>query len=163
MFRENQVLLWSVEEVVEWAEKEKLSECVVECLKQEQIDGCTLLHLTENDIRDLRYKLHYAFKFSDIKKLSLATKKLVSASISSASSVAPPNSSICPCHHYPQNTYGNCVHSGDLMMHLNVNNDYDNRSSPPLSINGRATSVPPELFKTAVSLGESFLRSFQVY
>lgn len=149
MFRENQVLLWTVHDVVSWAESEKLSECVIECLKQEQIDGCVLIHLTENDIRDLRYKLHYGFKFSDIKKLSLATKKL----INSSSSAAAASANVCPCHHYPQTNYGSCIHSGDLMMHLNAN-DYDNRSSPPLSINGRATSVPPELFKTAVSLGE---------
>lgn len=149
MFRENQVLLWSVQEVVSWAESEKLSEVIVECLEQEQIDGCCLIHLTENDIRDFRYKLQYAFKFSDIKKLSLATKKLIN-NANVASSQTP---HVCPCHHYPQSNYGSCIHTGDLMMHLNAN-DFDNRSSPPLSVNGRATSIPPELFKTAVSIGE---------
>lgn len=147
MFRENQVLLWNVDEVVVWAKLEKLSNAVIECILEEQIDGCCLVHLSENDIRDFRYKLQYAIKFSDIKKLSLATKKLIN------NNAAATTSNVCPCHHYPQTSYGNCIHSGDLMMHLNAN-DYDNRSSPPLSINGRATSVPPELFKTAVSLGE---------
>lgn len=150
MFRENQVLLWSVDEVASWARLEKLSSVVIDCIFEEQIDGCCLVHLTENDIRDFRYKLQYAFKFSDIKKLSLATKKLINNSASNNSGAA----TTCPCHYPQQTSYGNCIHSGDhLMMHLNVN-DYDNRSSPPLSINGRATSVPPELFKTAVSLGK---------
>lgn len=156
MLRENQVLLWSVDEVASWAEKEKLSSVIVECIQQEQIDGCCLIHLSENDIRDFRYKLQYPFKFSDIKKLSLATKKLIN-STTSTTTTAPSSSTsaaahVCPCHHYPQTSYGNCIHSGDLMMHLS--NDYDNRSSPPLSVNGRATTVPPEFFKTAVSLGK---------
>lgn len=61
---------WQVEEVVQWASKNKhLSAAVVRCLQLEDIDGQALLNLTEDDIRDLRYRCHYNLRYGEMKKL----------------------------------------------------------------------------------------------
>ncbi|XP_055912230.1 ceramide phosphoethanolamine synthase [Eupeodes corollae] len=171
---------WTKEQVVIWArDEENLSAFVTACLDSEEIDGRTLLALTENDIRDLRYRLNYQLKFSDIKKLWISVRnlqrnniyliKFLGGGVDDARLMDGPhpmtqgighNRNICcgggvggsaHLHCAGSSTYGSFDGSHNHQL-----NDSE-RISPPLSVDGRATNIPPEFFKTAMSLGYSFL------
>lgn len=61
---------WQVDDVVEWATKVvQFTPAVIKCLQLEAIDGQVLLTLTEEDIRDFRYRLNYNLRFGELKKL----------------------------------------------------------------------------------------------
>lgn len=61
---------WQVDDVVQWATKVvHFTPAVVKCLQLEAIDGQVLLALTEEDIRDFRYRLNYNLRFGELKKL----------------------------------------------------------------------------------------------
>ena len=61
---------WQVDDVVQWAAKVvQFTPAVVKCLQLEAIDGQVLLTLTEEDIRDFRYRLNYNLRFGELKKL----------------------------------------------------------------------------------------------
>lgn len=197
---------WTTEQVVTWArDEENLSAIVTSCLQSEEIDGRTLLALTENDVRDLRYKLNYPLKFSDTKKLWISVRnvqrnniyiiKLLDGSCGGnvdSGSVGIANVDdarlidlhgthplTCTIGHN-RNSFCNAaavsggighVHGLSLCAgaglsaygsfdashtHHQFNNDSE-KTTPPLSVDGRATNIPPEFFKTAMSLGYSFL------
>lgn len=64
------VSTWQVKEVIQWATQiNDLSPAVITCLQLENIDGPTLLNLSEEDIRDLRYRCNYNLRYGDMKKL----------------------------------------------------------------------------------------------
>lgn len=64
------VSTWQVEEVVQWATQiSNLSPAIINCLQMEDIDGQTLLNLTEDDIRDFRFRCHYNLRYGEMKKL----------------------------------------------------------------------------------------------
>lgn len=154
---DSSVLEWPTEKVIDWARQENLSEIIINCLKYEEIDGSTLLALTENDIRDLRYKLNYDLKFGDIKSFWLAIRTIQKENSTQY------NSLVClgifnevqqNQQQSQQNYLGQQLTTTSDLLHLNENNE---RISPPLSVDGRATSIPPEFFKTFISVGYSFL------
>ncbi|KMY98084.1 sphingomyelin synthase-related 1 [Drosophila simulans] len=154
------VAQWSIENVTSWATSmEHFSRTLLDCLRQEAIDGEVLLSLTEDDVRDMRYKLGYKLTFGELKKFWLAVLKLqLLVKNSSAESVmlgieshvngnsvymplastgcGPPSSSTCPC---PQAECPSYVSDCDTYLRMG----------------GRY--VPPEYFKTAMSLGYSFV------
>ncbi|XP_037718706.1 sphingomyelin synthase-related 1 [Drosophila subpulchrella] len=153
---------WSTEDVSNWAcYTEHFSRILLDCLRLEAIDGQVLLSLTEEDVRDLRYRLGYKLTFGELKKFWLATLKLqLLVKSSSAESVmlgieshggnsvymplntttagggGPPSTSTCPC---PQVECPSYVSDCDTYLRMG----------------GRY--VPPEYFKTAMSLGYSFV------
>ncbi|XP_043650912.1 sphingomyelin synthase-related 1 [Drosophila teissieri] len=150
---------WSIENVTSWATyTEHFSRTLLDCLRQEAIDGEVLLSLTEEDVRDMRYKLGYKLTFGELKKFWLAVLKLqLLVKNSSAESVmlgieshggnsvymplagtgcGPPSSSTCPC---PQVECPSYVSDCDTYLRMG----------------GRY--VAPEYFKTAMSLGYSFV------
>lgn len=151
------VAQWSIENVTSWATcMEHFSRTLLDCLRQEAIDGEVLLSLTEEDVRDMRYKLGYKLTFGELKKFWIAVLKLqLLVKNSSAESVilgiechgngnsvymplastgcGPPSSSTCPC---PQAECPSYVSDCDTYLRMG----------------GRY--VPPEYFKTAMSLGE---------
>lgn len=173
------VLQWTKEQVAEWAQQENLSKIVIECIRFEEIDGKTLLTLSENDLKDLRDKCNYRLKIGDIKRFWIAIRTLQKDNLSaltcmgindclqqppatstllSASSTATGTGTgtfpllsghLGPYHHYQHLHHHHGTTAADL-MHLH---DIE-RISPPLSVDGRATSVPPEVFKTVISLGK---------
>ncbi|XP_016955883.1 ceramide phosphoethanolamine synthase [Drosophila biarmipes] len=157
------VAQWSTEDVSNWAcFTEHFSRTLLDCLRQEAIDGEVLLSLTEEDVRDLRYRLGYKLTFGELKKFWLAALKLqLLVKNSSAESVmlgieshggnsvymplssalgagggGPPSTSTCPC---PQVECPSYVSDCDTYLRMG----------------GRY--VPPEYFKTAMSLGYSFV------
>ncbi|XP_011189458.1 ceramide phosphoethanolamine synthase isoform X1 [Zeugodacus cucurbitae] len=174
---------WQGEDVVKWAENQGLDCNVITCLAAEHIDGSDLLELTENDIRDFRYHLQYNLTMSDMKKLWVAVRKLQNTNSSashnflqrntlgssdcsqfnrhcihqSCGSPSCCNLNVCNCHIERNGVgYYSDVCSPPNPPTLNGSVEDDNMS-PPMSVDGRATNIPPELFKTAISLGYSFL------
>ncbi|XP_017100410.2 ceramide phosphoethanolamine synthase [Drosophila bipectinata] len=150
---------WLLKDVIQWAtQTEHLSRNLLECLRTEAIDGEVLLSLTEDDIREFRYKLGYKLTFGELKKFWLAVLKLqlliknsavdsVMLGIEShvghsmnympvAGSVVGPPSSTCPC---PQPDCPSYV--SDCDTYLRTGGRY----------------IAPEYFKTAMSLGYSFV------
>ncbi|KAH8256234.1 hypothetical protein KR026_011323 [Drosophila bipectinata] len=150
---------WLLKDVIQWAtQTEHLSRNLLECLRTEAIDGEVLLSLTEDDIREFRYKLGYKLTFGELKKFWLAVLKLqlliknsavdsVMLGIEShvghsmnympvAGSVVGPPSSTCPC---PQPDCPSYV--SDCDTYLKTGGRY----------------IAPEYFKTAMSLGYSFV------
>ncbi|KAH8398791.1 hypothetical protein KR222_003930, partial [Zaprionus bogoriensis] len=60
---------WQPDDVCLWlSDTGRYSHALSECLRCEAIDGQVLLSLTEEDVRDLRYKLGYKLPFGELKK-----------------------------------------------------------------------------------------------
>lgn len=181
---DSDVMDWTGAQCVDWAKRKQLNEVVIECIRREDLDGRCLLLLVEGDIRDLRDKYDYGLKISDIKRFWIAVRALQRSNAASlieigmdqphyfqsdgTSSFAsrrmsmgsgtlrmPHNSSFhstlacesqppqvsCHTQHLPQQQqYGNHQEVG--------------RISPSLSVDGRATSIQPEYFKTFIGLGK---------
>ncbi|KAH8338239.1 hypothetical protein KR074_006219 [Drosophila pseudoananassae] len=150
---------WLLKDVIQWASQtEHLSRNLLECLRTEAIDGEVLLSLTEDDIREFRYKLGYKLTFGELKKFWLAVLKLQLLIKNSAvdsvmlgieshvghsmnyvpvpGSVVGPPSSTCPC---PQPDCPSYV--SDCDTYLRAGGRY----------------IAPEYFKTAMSLAYSFV------
>lgn len=153
---------WTVSQCIDWARQEQLNDRVIECIFRENIDGKCLLTLNETDIRDLRYKFNYKFRMCDIKHFSTAVRCLQRNNQSSLyylgliiNASAEPTT---PHNFHNQHQHNQSIqqqhHSSADLIHLH--NDVE-RVSPPLSVDGRATCIRPEFFKTMISLGKFFI------
>ncbi|XP_017027383.1 ceramide phosphoethanolamine synthase [Drosophila kikkawai] len=153
-----QVAHWAVEDVTSWAiQTDHFSKILLDCLRLEAVDGEVLLSLTEDDVRDMRYRLGYKLTFGELKKFWIAVLRLQllvknssadsvllgieshgghSVYLPLATSAGPPSSSTCPC---PQPECPSTVSDCDTYMRMG----------------GRY--VTPEYFKTAMSLAYSFV------
>ncbi|EDV97055.1 sphingomyelin synthase-related 1 [Drosophila grimshawi] len=69
---------WHVEEVELWvcSNMEHFSTELLDCLRHEAIDGQVLLALTERDVCDMRYKLNYKLTIGEMKKFWLTVFEL---------------------------------------------------------------------------------------
>ncbi|SPP77176.1 sphingomyelin synthase-related 1 [Drosophila guanche] len=153
-----EVAQWGLDEVQNWATMENFSDTLIRCLRYEHIDGEVLLILTEDDVRALRYKLDYRFSFGELKKFWVSLSRLqrlvklsggptddaVLNDLSQKSNSQPlvgsgGASSSCAC---PPTQPLDCPsYVSDCETYLRM---------------GRG-SVAPEYFKTAMSLGYSFV------
>ncbi|XP_022229565.2 sphingomyelin synthase-related 1 [Drosophila obscura] len=152
------VALWGLDEVEDWAIMENFSVILTNCMRTELIDGEVLLLLTEDDVRALRYNLDYKLSFGELKKFWLALsrlQRLVKLSCASADdpvmngqtqksnsqplvgSGGPSSPCACP----PPQPLDCPSYVSDCETYLRM---------------GRG-SVAPEYFKTAMSLGYSFV------
>ncbi|KAH8270226.1 hypothetical protein KR018_006042 [Drosophila ironensis] len=147
---------WTLEEVLQWAaQTEHLSRNLLECLRSEAIDGEVLLAMTEEDSRDLRYRLGHKLTFGELKKFWMAVARLqlriknsavacvvlgIESRTGNSCNCAPPTAGpapvACPC---PQPECPSYV--SDCVMYLK----------------GEGRYIAPEYFKTCVSLAYSFL------
>ncbi|XP_030380148.1 sphingomyelin synthase-related 1 [Scaptodrosophila lebanonensis] len=152
---------WVVEDVVNWASNvEHTSPTLISCLRLEAIDGEVLLALSEDDVRDLRYRLGYNLGFGELKKFWLAVSKLKSKINITPDATCPlvlgiaqagytnstnmfvpltltaPPASTCPCPPDCPSYVSDCA---EYIRRLSNN------------------SIAPEYFKTAISLGYSFV------
>lgn len=159
------VINWSSDQCAEWAKRKHLNEVVSSCISKEDLDGKCLLTLTESDIRDLRDHYSYDLKISDIKRFWIAVRclqrdnygHLIYLGISPPDPLVSNNASLtthqnlacAPVYQHQQSS------SCELVHHINQH-DIE-RVSPPLSIDGRATIIQPEFFKTTISLGKRIL------
>ncbi|KAH8239227.1 hypothetical protein KR032_002183 [Drosophila birchii] len=152
-----QVAHWAVDDVSRWViQSDHFSRILLDCLRLEAVDGEVLLSLTEDDIRDMRYRLGYKLTFGELKKFWIAVLRLqLLVKNSAAESVllgieshgghsvylplvtaAGPPSSTCPC---PQPDCPSTVSDCDTYLRM------------------RGRYVAPEYFKTAMSLAYSFV------
>lgn len=134
------VINWTNVQVADWAKSENLSKTIVELIIGEDIDGKCILCLEERDIHTFREKYLYNLKFGDIKRFWIAVRLLQRDHQNLANLFSLHDSG-----HTLQQLH-DIVHQNDI--------ETNNRISPPLSIDGRATTIQPELFKTFISLGE---------
>ncbi|XP_055620209.1 ceramide phosphoethanolamine synthase-like [Toxorhynchites rutilus septentrionalis] len=163
MANELSVINWTRENVVEWARKDSLSRIVIECIVKEDIDGKCLLTLCENDIKNLREKYAYTLTLGDMKRFWFSVRviqkqnatTLAYLGILSVGSGTNGTEGLCSTvghHHHPLlSSLGTSYASAD------INYSDIERISPPMSIDGRATCIQPEFFKTMISLGYAFL------
>ncbi|XP_023304920.2 ceramide phosphoethanolamine synthase [Lucilia cuprina] len=193
---------WQVEDVVEWATKViQFTPNVIKCLQLEAIDGQVLLTLTEEDIRDFRYRLNYNLRFGELKKLWQSVHHLQQSRLHQRFNAHP-------AHHMPTNHIHHNKNSSNRNnlsirmgaadgspLHHNHNHNHHrtvpsfsaastavafscscaNRScgsfldgctfndcescAPEMSSvsEGCSANIPPEFFKTSISLGYSFV------
>ncbi|XP_053684231.1 ceramide phosphoethanolamine synthase-like [Sabethes cyaneus] len=155
---EQSVINWTRENVAEWARKECLNRKIIECIVKEDIDGKCLLTLCENDIKSLREKYAYALTLGDMKRFWFSVRLVQKQNITTlaylgilpgggSDALGAPNSH----HHSLLSSMGTSYASAD------INFSEIERISPPMSIDGRATCIQPEFFKTMISLGYAFL------
>lgn len=136
------VINWTNIQVADWAKSENLSNAIEELIIGEDIDGKCILCLEERDIHTFREKYSYNLKFGQIKRFWIAVRLLQ-------------RDHQHLVHLFGSHDSGQHLHD---IVHLN-DIDSNNRISPPLSIDGRATTIQPELFKTFISLGKLIYNS----
>jgi len=129
--------------------KEHFSRSLRDCLRSECIDGQVLLTLTEDDVRDLRYKLGYKLAFGELKRFWITVSHLqqqwkheqrdfrnyrsdVTVPVATSCVTSLPPEVSCPSPSNCQDCPGVC----------SIFRDTDRRL------------VAPEYFKTAISLGK---------
>lgn len=135
------VINWTNVQVVDWVKSENLSETIVELIISEDIDGKCIFCLEERDIHTFREKCSYNLKFGDIKRFWITVRLLQRDHQNLANLFSLSDSG------HPLQQLHDIVHLNDI--------ETNNRISPPLSIDGRATTIQPEVFKTLISLGKS--------
>lgn len=154
------VINWTRENVAEWARKDGLNRKILDCIVKEEIDGKALLTLSENDIKSLRENYAYALTLGDIKRFWFSVRLVQRQNVTTLAYLGmlpigghSIDSSVTGHHHHPLlSSLGTSYASADINNFGEIE-----RSSPPVSIDGRATCIQPEFFKTMISLGYAFL------
>lgn len=151
------VLNLSCDAVASLLKKENVSEALLKAIKKESIDGKSLLILNERDINNLEHK--YDLLLGDVKRFMLVVNKIQQQNRQCLiylgvldnqnnlinNLLSHNHSSNYPHHHQHQNIFNHEIER------ISPANSVDGGSS-----SGRqyATSIQPEFFKTAISLGE---------
>nr|XP_029735498.1 sphingomyelin synthase-related 1-like [Aedes albopictus]XP_029735523.1 LOW QUALITY PROTEIN: sphingomyelin synthase-related 1 [Aedes albopictus] len=163
MANELNVIQWTRENVAEWARKECLNRKIVECIVKEDIDGKCLLTLCENDIKSLREKYAYGLTLGDMKRFWFSVRLVQKQNVTTLAylGMLPTNGGEGlghHPHHHPHHHHHSLLSSlGTSYASADINFSEIERISPPMSIDGRATCIQPEFFKTMISLGYAFL------
>lgn len=162
------VLNWTVDHVVEYLKGEQITDHIfLERIRCEGVDGKSLLALTERDIHDLKVK-YSMVRLGDLKHFWIAVRQLQKENLTNLVNLGLIEPSYGAPAGYVNHTNANHTnhtnhhHQPHHHMHhqisccTDINGFHDmERISPPLSVDGRATSIKPEIFKTMISLGES--------
>lgn len=156
------VLNWTEDHVKEYLKGEQITDFkFLKCIHDERVDGKSLLALTERDVHDLKLK-YSSLRLGDLKHFWIAVRQLQKENLTNLVNLGL----IEPSYGagYVSHTNGNHAnhHQPHHHMHHQISccsdiNSYHEmeRISPPLSVDGRATCIKPEIFKTMISLGES--------
>lgn len=162
------VVHWTESDVIKWLRQ--IDEIVsLSFIREERLDGKSLLALTEDDIRDLKTKYH-SLRLGDWKHFWIAIRGLQKENyanlinlglveMNSGTDRGGGNGGYSPHtnplhssqqhHHHHHHNHHHCSCCSDFSGIHDME-----RISPPLSIDGCATSIPPEIFKTMISLGK---------
>lgn len=157
------VLNWTEEDVIQYLKREEISDTLIlDCIVAERIDGKSLLALSERDIHDLNQK-YSQLRLGDLKHVWIAVRQLQrenQTNLVNLGLVEPVlgvgyvnhtnhnHAHHHHHHHHHQQQQFSCC--SDISGYHDME-----RISPPLSVDGMATSIKPEIFKTMISLGES--------
>lgn len=154
------VIQWTRENVAEWARKECLNRKIIECIVKEDIDGKCLLTLCENDIKSLREKYAYGLTLGEMKRFWFSVRLIQKQNLSTLAylGMLPANSGgEAVGHHHHHHHHSLLSSLGTSYTSADINFSEIERISPPMSIDGQATCIQPEFFKTMISLGYAFL------
>lgn len=163
MANELAVINWTRENVAEWARKEGLNRKIFDLIVKEEIDGKALLTLSENDIKSLRENYAYALTLGDIKRFWFSVRLVQRQNVTTLAYLgmlplggngSHTIDSGVPGHHHHHPLLSSL---GTSYASADINFSEIERISPPMSIDGRATCIQPEFFKTMISLGYAFL------
>lgn len=155
---------WVVDDVHQWADKSgEFSHTLADCLRSEAIDGPVLLSLTEQDIRDLRYKLDYKITFGEMKKFWLTVCNIQHQWKREHNNAKMPLN--CSPKTHPTTAFLGLASHGPVFMPLSLVDPCADTSLPdePCFVadcetlgknHKRTTNIAPEYFKTAISLGK---------
>lgn len=163
---------WSCDDVIKHLKDNHIEDDeLLSRLQFEGIDGKAVLALNETDIHDIRQS-YSQIRLGVAKRFWIVVRQLQKDNASSlislgllekessacSTSTSPYNYSHAHSHahhsHHPhQHFHGPCC-----FLDSSCNPDME-RTSPPLSVDGRATSIKPEFFKTMISLCNVFIGS----
>lgn len=154
MFDKLNVLNWSGEDVIAYLRHEITTDTnFTPLISVERIDGKSLLTLNESDIRDLKLK-YPELRLGDLKHLWIVVRHLQKenhTNLVNLGLVEAPLAGYVSHHTLQNHHHHHFSRSSDISGYHEME-----RISPPLSVDGRATSIKPEIFKTMISLGESY-------
>lgn len=157
---------WSCDDVIKHLEDNHINHPeLLSRFRSEGIDGKAVLALNESDIRDIRQMHDTVIPLGEAKRLWILVHQLqrdnasalvalgllekeASASTGTATAAYNYSHSHAPHAHHPHQHYH---HGPCCYLDGSCNPDME-RTSPPLSVDGRASSIKPEFFKTMISL-----------
>lgn len=156
------VINWTESDVAQWLHRERVyAKEFVRCIHQEGVDGKSLLVLSEADIRDLKLK-YTSLRLGDLKHFWIIVRQLQKenhANLINLGLVEPAYqmANVYTQQHSHSSHHNHHHHHHHCSCCSDISGTHDiERISPPLSIDGRATSIKPEIFKTMISLGKSY-------
>lgn len=154
------VIDWNIPDVQKWTRATLNDDDVQSLIWQERIDGKALLLITERD-------LEQSLRIGSRKRLLLAIRQLHRncnyATLDFLGSLDAPVHQSQALYHHELGTHHHHHHFGGAVAgHFNSANgsghgsggDIDRISPASSTIDGRATSIKPEVFKTFISVGE---------
>lgn len=171
------IVNWTCDDVIKYIKDNQIDDSVLlNTLRLQKIDGKTVLALNETDIRDIRL-LSSHIHLGDVKRLWILVRQLQRDNTTSMTNLglierdnscsgsggSPYNysqhshqSSHHHHHHHHQQQHQHQQHQQQFhgaccFLDSCGHPDFE-RTSPPLSVDGRATSIKPEFFKTMISL-----------
>lgn len=149
------VLNWTEHNVAQYLKRDQISDAkFLQCIRDEGIDGKSLLALSERDIRDLKLK-YSELRLGDLKHFWIAVRQLQKENHTNLVNLGLVEPSFGGYVSHPQQHSHAHHHHHHFSCCSDISGFHDmERISPPLSIDGRATSIKPEIFKTMISLGE---------
>lgn len=150
------VLNWTEDDVVSYLKRDQITDTkFLQCIHDEGVDGKSLLALSERDIRDLKLKYSH-LRLGDLKHFWIAVRQLQKENHSNLVNLGLVETSFGGYVSHPHQHSHAHHHHHHFSCCSDISGFHDmERISPPLSIDGRATSIKPEIFKTMISLGES--------
>ncbi|XP_064539890.1 ceramide phosphoethanolamine synthase [Drosophila montana] len=162
---------WQLDDVQQWmGTVEPHSKDLLECLRIEAIDGQVLLALTEEDVRDMRYKLNYKLTFGEMKKFWLTVYNMqlqwrqeqqLQQPAQKLLSNGGPAVSSTPLVLGISSTLGSPTSLGNVFITPNVNLETcpcpEAQDMADAQQEKSKLLEAPEYFKTAISLGYSFM------
>ncbi|KAL9909845.1 sphingomyelin synthase related isoform 1-T8 [Glossina fuscipes fuscipes] len=151
------VCQWQVDDVVQWATRDgQFTSTVIRCLQLEAIDGQVLLNLTEDDIRDFRFRLNYDLRLGEMKKLWQFIHNLQSFQVDQQQHHSRAHYRFNSCS-VGYNCYGN-RNACNSHTETCTFNDCESCCPETSSMSdGCVCPIPLECFKTVISLAYSFL------
>ncbi|XP_031620763.1 sphingomyelin synthase-related 1-like [Contarinia nasturtii] len=155
------VLNWTEDNVSQYLKREQITDTkFLQCIHDECIDGKSLLALSERDVRDLKLKYSH-LRLGDLKHFWIAVRQLQKENHTNLVNLGLVETTFAGyVSHQQQQTHnhGHHHHHHHFSCCSDISGFHDmERISPPLSVDGRATSIKPEIFKTMISLGYAFL------
>lgn len=148
------VLNWTEDDIIQYLKREQICDIkFLQCVRDECIDGKSSLALSERDIRDLKLKYTY-LRLGDLKHFWIAVRQLQKENHTNLVNLGLIESSFGYGSHSQSHNHAH-HHHHHFSCCSDISGFHDmERISPPLSIDGRATSIKPEIFKTMISLGK---------